>query len=248
MSTCPPNPAPPDGYKIWRGPVPRPLSQWAVDQRDNWMMKPGTAYGDTVGVDYVDPATGQSSYVVARKDHHTWTYAKGQLVKGICIPGITLYQPELTMAALAGGPGERGVGDVTDTLESPDPTVAAYTLEQGTNWGLVAISGLAALGVVGAFWAGLHFAGTRTSHVQDNPTKLSHRELATMANDIARQSRYGGSAPRLQRTSSRKDVIAWLKWNDPNGVYTDAANRVENYRPLTTDEAWVLLEEMVTQG
>lgn len=160
MATCPPNPAPPDGYKIWRGPVPRPLSQWAIDQRDHWMQAPGTQYGDTVGIDYVDPTTGQSAYVVARKDHHTWTYVKGVLKTGICIPGITLYQPLLT-AALAGVP-KRGVGDTsssTDTLETPDPTVAAYTNEPGTNWGLVGISALAAVGVVAAFWAGIHFAG-----------------------------------------------------------------------------------------
>lgn len=155
MSTCPNNPPPPDGYKIWRGPVPRPLSQWAIDQRDHWMGQ--VAYGETTGIDYVDPATGQSSFVVARKDHHTWTYKGGTLLTGICIPGITLYQPLLT-AALAGPPG---VGAATDSLATPDPNVAAYTNEPGTNWGLVGISALAAAAVVGAFVAGIHFAGRR---------------------------------------------------------------------------------------
>lgn len=120
------------------------------------------AYGETTGIDYVDPATGQSSFVVARKDHHTWTYKGGKLLTGICIPGITLYEPVLAMASLAGPEGSRGVGDTaTDSLATPDPNVAAFTNEPGTNWGLVGISALAAAAVVGAFVAGIHFAGRR---------------------------------------------------------------------------------------
>ena len=170
MSTCSPNPPPPDGYRIWRGaPPPVPLTQWAVDLRDHWMPK--VNYGDTTGFDY------NGAFVVARKDHHTWTYRKGKLLTGICIPGITLYQSLLT-PALAGVPSSAivGAGDATydpstDTLVTPDPTVAAYNHEPGTDWGLVALSGGAVVVVVGAFLAGLHFAG----HVEEDTKKRLRR-------------------------------------------------------------------------
>jgi len=165
--TCANNPPPPDGFKIWRGsPPPRPLVQWAVDLRDHWMPK--VNFGETTGIDFVDPTTGQSQYVVARKDHHTWTYKNGQLVSGICIPGITLYQSKLT-PALAGAPGMGDASTSTatpDTLDTPDPTVAAYAQEPDTNWGLVAVSAGAAAAVVVAFWAGIHFAGKAQEHAR----------------------------------------------------------------------------------
>jgi len=153
MTECALNPPPPDGFKIWRGaPPPRALTQWAVDLRDHWMPKAN--YGDTIGINF------EGQYVVARKDHHTWTYKKGVLLQGICIPGITLYQSLLT-PALAGAPGlARGLAaSSTDSLTTPDPNVAAYTEEPGTDWKLVGVCAGAAVVVVGAFWAGIHFAG-----------------------------------------------------------------------------------------
>src|SRR5712671_3112219 len=159
MTPCSPNPPPPDGFKIWRGtPPPTPLVTWAVDLRDHWMPK--VNYGDTIGIDY------EGKYIVARKDHHTWTYKKGVLVSGICIPGITLYQSKLS-EALAGVPKGAVVemtglaAAVVDTLDTPDPTVAAYPVDLGTHWALVGWSAAGAIAVVGAFLAGLHFAGER---------------------------------------------------------------------------------------
>ena len=82
--TCPGNPPPPDGYRVWRGSVPPELVQWAIDLRDHIRSFPyGTVWTMSYG--------GQT--VVARKDYHTWTYKGGQLLQGICIPGITLYEP-----------------------------------------------------------------------------------------------------------------------------------------------------------
>jgi hypothetical protein len=148
---CPQNPASPEGFRIWRGPAPAPpLTQWAVDLRDHWMPK--AAYGDTQTLDY------EGAIVLARKDHHTWTYKGGQLLTGICIPGITLYKPTpAAQNSLSGLPGLAAAS--ADTLEVPDPTAAVYSVDVGTDWPLVGASAAAIAGLVVAFLAGLHYAG-----------------------------------------------------------------------------------------
>lgn len=154
LAACAQNPASPEGFKIWRGDVSPDLAQWAVDLRDHWM--PTVNYGSTTSTWWTDPKTGQEQLVAARKDHHTWTYRGGKLISGICIPGITLYR-QIPTAGMTGVPG---VGDATtDDLTTPDATVAAFTKEPGTDWGLVGVTVGAAALVVGAFFAGLHFAG-----------------------------------------------------------------------------------------
>jgi hypothetical protein len=92
---------------------------------------------------------------IARKDHHTWTYRKGRLVTGICIPGITLYKP--MPSGVAGG------GYVLDPATSaPDPQLAVYdTAPTETNWGLVVASGVAIVGVATLFALGIRSAGKR---------------------------------------------------------------------------------------
>jgi hypothetical protein len=114
-------------------------------------------YGATTGMwlNAGDSSLPQQ-YVVARKDHHTWTYRGGQLIQGICIPGITLYQQTTTSGAVAGVP--RGLA-ATDDLSTPDPTAALYSKDPGTDWSLVGWTFVAALTVVGGFVAGLKFAG-----------------------------------------------------------------------------------------
>lgn len=62
-------------------------------------------------------------------------------------------------------------------------------------------------------------------------------ELVKRANDAARASRRSG-APHLTINSSRGVLLDWLAWNDPNGVYSDAAMRREGYEPMTIDDAW----------
>jgi len=152
--TCATNPPSPQGFKIWRGDVAPDLAQWAVDLRDHWMAT--VNYGSVTSTWWTDPKTGFAQIVAARKDHHTWTYRGGKLVQGICIPGITLYQ-QIPGAALTGVP--EGTGAVADDLSTPDATVAAFTKEPGTDWGLVGVCTVVAVGVVGAFFAGIHFAG-----------------------------------------------------------------------------------------
>jgi hypothetical protein len=81
-SPCPSDPPPPAGYRVWTGAVPTELTQWAIDLLRHVNAY---AYGTTWTLVY------QGQNVLARKDHHTWTWRGGVLVTGICIPGITLY-------------------------------------------------------------------------------------------------------------------------------------------------------------
>ncbi len=36
---------------------------------------------------------------------------------------------------------------------------------------------------------------------------------------------------------NREELIAWLCWNDRNGVYTDEASEREGFEPITLEEA-----------
>lgn len=36
---------------------------------------------------------------------------------------------------------------------------------------------------------------------------------------------------------NRDQLIAWLRWNDPNGIYTDEDSEREGFDPITLDEA-----------
>jgi hypothetical protein len=148
--TCATNPPSPDGFRIWRGPVPPPLVDWAVYLRD--LEIGNVPYGFTWWMDYTDPKTSQSQYVLARKDHHPYTYKNGKLVTGICIPGITLYSQIPTAA-------QTSYVASTDTLDVPDPNAATFSVDEGINWPLVAASGAAGAGVVLLFWLALKGAG-----------------------------------------------------------------------------------------
>jgi len=146
--SCPGNPPAPAGFTVWKGPVPTELVQWAISLRDHVS---GFPYGQTWTMQYTDP-TGKTQTVTARKDYHTWTYRGGQLVQGICIPGITLYQAKPT--------GVVGANYGDPLGGTPDGTEAVYGADvpgPGVNWKLVAVSAGAGALVVGLFWAAVHF-------------------------------------------------------------------------------------------
>lgn len=75
---------------------------------------------------------------------------------------------------------------------------------------------------------------------------MTRKELADCANRLARASRYSG-APHLTADSSRRDVVAWLQWNDPNGSHTDALARREGCEPYGHDDAWKALRSMIAE-
>lgn len=153
---CPGNPPAPDGYQVWRGAVPKELTDWAVDIRNHIN---GFAYGTTWEKEY----DGKS--VVARKDYHTWTYRNGQLVTGICIPGVTLYSEKASSNSMGLVDTSTSTLNEGDPLSTPDESMSWAMFDadnagpQGVNWGAVALTGAAALGVVGLFFAAIRYAG-----------------------------------------------------------------------------------------
>ena len=54
-------------------------------------------------------------------------------------------------------------------------------------------------------------------------------------------------AQRLYDRGSRKAILEFLQWNDPNGAYTDTASRDEGYDPLSYDEALIELEGVINE-
>jgi hypothetical protein len=72
---------------------------------------------------------------------------------------------------------------------------------------------------------------------------MNRAAIAHYANRIGLESRSRG-APILRANSSVDQLIAWLKWNDPNGDYDGTSGEFE---PLTLDEAWDLVADAVKE-
>ena len=71
----------------------------------------------------------------------------------------------------------------------------------------------------------------------------SRAETVTLANQVARESRYGG-APFLTVDSSVHVLCRWLEWCDPNGCHTADACNVEDIEPYDLNDAWEAIERM----
>jgi hypothetical protein len=155
---CPSNPSVPDGYLIWKGAVPPELTQWVIALRDQLRSYP---YGQRWTTDW------NGFTVLARKDHHTWTYrpqpnGAPKLVTGLCLPGITLYRPEPQL--LAG----LGIAAVDPATALPDPDLALYLAPtaspppiERTDWPLTAACAAAIVVVTGAVVWGIQAAAAR---------------------------------------------------------------------------------------
>ena len=50
---------------------------------------------------------------------------------------------------------------------------------------------------------------------------------------------------QLLREGTREQLIAWLRWNDPNGSYTDRDLQAEDQSPLTLDKARSLMRDQI---
>jgi hypothetical protein len=52
----------------------------------------------------------------------------------------------------------------------------------------------------------------------------------------------------LLSSGTREDIIAWLVWNDRNGIYTDEDSVLEDYPPLTLESARVLMRKVLDES
>jgi ethanolamine utilization microcompartment shell protein EutL len=143
--TCPQEGIP-DGWRVWRGPVPAELGQFAVDALARISR---FAYGSVAAM-----TEWQGVQVAAYKTHHTWSFRQGQLVTGICIPGLSLLVP-------LGAPVGVGAASVAAAdLSTPDPSLAVYgSPPEETDWVLVGVSGVAIAATTAAFWLAIQMAG-----------------------------------------------------------------------------------------
>jgi hypothetical protein len=71
-----------------------------------------------------------------------------------------------------------------------------------------------------------------------DPVLAERATIAARCNAAAQGARYSG-APRLTADASRATLIAWLKWNDPNGEYDDPHVWREGPDGLMDEGWWV---------
>jgi hypothetical protein len=45
---------------------------------------------------------------------------------------------------------------------------------------------------------------------------------------------------------SREEIIRWLEWNDPNGVWTDEDSAAEGWKRMTFDDARAAMSRAIT--
>ena len=137
----------PAGWRVWRGAVPTPITQAAMDIRDHVRSYQLGAIAKTM-----DYNGEQVAFFVS---NHPWTYRNGVLVTGICIWGVSVLTPIPA--------GAQQLGTPPDDLANPDATAAVYGAddvpERGTNWPLVFATSAAIVATTAAFVLALKLAG-----------------------------------------------------------------------------------------
>ena len=52
----------------------------------------------------------------------------------------------------------------------------------------------------------------------------------------------------ILKTGTREEIIAWLVWNDPNGVWTDKDSEAEGWRPITLEAARAAMQKSLAES
>jgi hypothetical protein len=53
---------------------------------------------------------------------------------------------------------------------------------------------------------------------------------------------------RLVETGTREEIIAWLEWNDPNGVWNDKDSEAEGWQPITLEGARSAMRKALSES
>jgi hypothetical protein len=85
--------------------------------------------------------------------------------------------------------------------------------------------------------ASLFFWKLNMSHENSSPYSNPPRQSIDRQKFLMSQFGTAEIQEWLLKDGSREDLISWLVWNDPNGIYTDADSLAEGYSPLSLELA-----------
>lgn len=79
--------------------------------------------------------------------------------------------------------------------------------------------------------------------VRDNlPVKISQEDWCFSLMDLSKEE-------LIKEISSwgREQLLDWLEWSDPGGIYSDEDSRAEGFNPLTETEARNYIIDIITR-
>lgn len=68
-------------------------------------------------------------------------------------------------------------------------------------------------------------------------------DTASAARLVSRVSTRSGSVT-IYPDSPREDLIEWLVWRDPNGLWRDEDVKLEGYDPMSKRECWLMIRSL----
>lgn len=68
-------------------------------------------------------------------------------------------------------------------------------------------------------------------------------ETASAARLVSRVSTRSGSV-MIYPDSPREDLVEWLVWCDPNGLWRDEDVKLEGYDPMSKRECWLMIRSL----
>ena len=82
--------------------------------------------------------------------------------------------------------------------------------------------------------------GKREAEEAASVARREVEETASAARLVSRVSTRGGSV-MIYPDSPREDLIAWLAWCDPGGLWRDEDVKSEGYNPMSKQECWLMI-------
>jgi hypothetical protein len=81
------------------------------------------------------------------------------------------------------------------------------------------------------------------------PRKYNHLiiSLQLQGHSIEKVYKYITQLDRFDKMN-RNQLIGWLSWNDPNGIYSDKDSENDGFKPITLKEAKEIAIKMITEN